>query len=142
MSETVKIVLTFFLSSTFVGFIQFLIQRNDNKHSKHEQYAEAIEELRGVMTQLASTTKEQQQIITANSKLLVGLAQDRLVFLTDKYLKRGVITLDELAILEEIYEPYHDKLNGNGRGKAGIEMCRKLPIVSDEIAIIKDKEGN
>ena len=94
------------------------------------------------MKQLAKTTIEQQKVITANSELLVGLAQDRLVYLTDKYIKRGCITLDELAVLEQIYEPYHGKLKGNGRGKAGIEMCRQLPIVSEEIVLMKDKELN
>lgn len=162
MNETFKLILTFLLSSSFVGFVQFLINRHDAKHSKYaelekmivdglqeredtgrkryEKHAEAIEELRNVMKELAKTTLEQKQVVTANSELLVGLAQDRLAFLTDRYIKRGVITLDELAILEEIYEPYHDKLGGNGRGKAGIEQCRRLPIVSEEIAIMKDKE--
>lgn len=162
MNETVKLILTFLLSSSFVGFVQFLINRHDAKHNKYaelekmiedglqeredtgrkryEKHAEAIEELRNVLKELAKTTLEQKQVVTANSELLVGLAQDRLAFLTDRYIKRGVITLDELAILEEIYEPYHDKLGGNGRGKAGIEQCRRLPIVSEEIAIMKDKE--
>ena len=82
----------------------------------------------------------QREITTASSELLVGLAQNTLVYLTDKYTSRGVITLDELAVLEEIYTPYHEKLHGNGRGKAGIEACRKLPKVSEEIARMKDKE--
>jgi hypothetical protein len=162
MNENIKTLLTVLLSGGFLTFLQFLINRHDAKHNKYaelkkmivdglqerdntgkeryEENSEAIEELRKIMKELAKTTLEQKQVVTANSELLVGLAQDRLAFLTDRYIKRGVITLDELAILEEIYEPYHDKLGGNGRGKAGIEQCRRLPIVSEEIAIMKDKE--
>ena len=161
MTEELKIVgsgLALLISS---GLIQYFINRHDNKHNevaalkqyvekgltereatgktRYEEHQTSIKELRELLTQFATNTVEQKEIINANSALLVGLAQDRLVFLTDKYIKRGVITLDELAILEEIYEPYHEKLKGNGRGKAGIEMCRKLPIVSEEIAIMKDK---
>lgn len=142
MSETVKLILTFLLSGSFVGFIQFLIQRNDNKNSKikaleqeiHEEKIErerAMNELREVMTQLAKTPAEQQKIINANSEILVALTQDRLVQLTSKYQERGAITLTEKAILTAIYEPYHDKLGGNGYGKMGYTYAMKLPVVTD-----------
>lgn len=145
MSETVKLILTFLLSGSFVGFIQFLIQRNDNKNSKikaleqeiHEEKIErerAMNELREVMTQLAKTPAEQQKIINANSEILVALTQDRLVQLTSKYQERGAITLTEKAILTAIYEPYHDKLGGNGYGKMGYTYAMKLPVVTDEEA--------
>lgn len=146
------------------GLIQFLMQRYDSKHDKYialnqkideglqerenkgreryEEHREAIDELREIMSQLASNMLEQQNILTANSQLLKGLAQDKLFYLTDKYIARGVITLDELAILEDIYTPYSsDEIKGNGRGKAGMERCRQLPVVSEEIAMMKDKEG-
>jgi thymidine kinase len=150
MSETAKIIVTFLCSSAFIGFIQFLIQRYDNRDEKYkamnskiedglkereiaskqryEEHAQSIEELRNVMKQLAENSLEQKKIINANTELLLGLAQDRLVFLTDKYIARGNITLDELAVVEQIYEPYHNKLGGNGRGKAGVEKCRELEI--------------
>lgn len=163
MNEIIKTILTVVFSSAGITFIQFLIQRQDEKSDKYkklndkiekglderenvgreryEEHKEAIEELRNIMKELAKTNIEQNKIINANSELLVGLTQDRLFHLTDKYCERGCITLDELAVLEEIYEPYHrEPLNGNGRGKAGIEACRKLPKVSEEVAMVKDKE--
>lgn len=161
-NETIKTLITFFFSSAFVGFIQFLIQRKDNKDNKYEEiktefnnglkeredasrkryeeHCQSIAELREVLTKLAASHDEYIKITKANSVLLVGLAQDRLFYLTDKYIQRGVITLDELATLEDIYRPYSsDELKGNGRGKAGMEKCRQLPIVSDEIAKMKDE---
>lgn len=113
----------------------------DELKDKNEKIEEAIEELRKVIVKLAENDEQQHEILNANSKLLVGLTQDRLIFLTDKYCERGCITLDELSVVEEIYEPYHkEPLNGNGRGKAGVEECRKLPKVSEEVAIMYDKE--
>ena len=109
---------------------------------ENKSVKEAIEELRKVVVKLAENDDEHNKFLTANSKLLIGLTQDRLVHLTEKYTNRGCITLDELSVIEEIYEPYHrEPLNGNGRGKAGVEACRKLPKVSEEIAIMKDKGG-
>lgn len=164
MNDTLQSMIPFIFSGACFTFIQFLIQRHDIKSDKYkelndkiedgleqreeigrkryEEHAEAIEELRRVMTELAKTTMEQQKIISANSNLLKGLAQDKLFYLTDKYIGRGCITLDELAVLEDIYEPYSsNEIKGNGRGKSGVEKCRQLPIVSEEIAIMKDKEA-
>lgn len=113
----------------------------DGLNDRQEKIEEAIEELRKVVVKLAENDEQHNLFLSANSRLLVGLTQDRLIHLTDKYCERGCITLDELAVIEEIYEPYHkEPLNGNGRGKAGVEMCRKLPKVSDEIAVMKDIE--
>ena len=128
-----------------------LEERDQKGRERYKENKDAIEELAKAMAKLAeaqteqaelfeSWRVEQREITTANSELLVGLAQNTLVHLTERYCNRGVITLDELAVLDEIYAPYHDKLHGNGRGKAGIEACRKLPIVSEEIARMKDKE--
>ena len=152
-SDFLGYILTFIFSGAFVGFIQYLINRNDTRNdrfktlqnefqagldlrestgkARYDEHAEAIKELRDIMTQLASTTAEQQKLLDANAALLVGLAQDKLVYLTDKCQKRGAITLKEKAILTAIYEPYHDKLNGNGHGKTGYEFAMNLPVVSD-----------
>lgn len=128
-----------------------LEDREEKGRERYEEHRDAIEELAKAMTKLAEAQArqeekfeewrlEQREISTANSELLVGLAQNTLVHLTEKYTSRGAITLDELAVLEEIYLPYHTKLHGNGRGKAGVEACRELPKVSEEIAHMKDKE--
>lgn len=162
MSEALRYLLTFLLSSGFIGFVQFLIQRNDNRNSRidqlkkeleeekdererisnerYEEYKEAMDDLRKVMAQIAETPVQQQTVINANSELLVALTQAQLVELTNKYQERGAITLTEKSILTAIYEPYHDKLGGNGYGKMGYTYAMKLPVVTDEEAHKMDLE--
>ena len=64
----------------------------------------------------------------AKTKLLVGLAHDRIIFLGMKYIERGHLTHDEYENLNDyLYEPY-DAAGGNGSAKRVMEEVRKLPI--------------
>lgn len=162
MNETIKTLLTVLLSGGFLTFLQFLINRYDKKHDKlkelrdefrkgltdrentgkerYDEHKEAIEELRKAMLTLSTSAQETQKLTSAMSELVVGLGQDKIVYLTDKYRNRGGITLKEKAGLESIYIPYHDKLKGNGYGKIGFDYCmNELPIISEEEAIQRDK---
>lgn len=162
MIEVLKVIAPTLIGCLFV-FAQYMITRHDNKDDKvkklearieevnnereevgkrrYEENTEAIEEIRAILKELAQTNAEQSKIIQANSELVVGLAQDRLVYLTKKYQLRNAITIDEQAILDAIYEPYHNKLSGNGRGKAGYEYCKSLPVIDNELALKLDSEG-
>lgn len=153
MNPVVQTLLTIVGSGAFFGFVQFMITRKDNKNDRtialekkidegldkreqtgrerFEKHASDIEELRKIMTQLADNAKVQQEYSEAVGNVLMGLAQDKIVHLTKLYSERGAITLDELAVLESLYVPYHDGLHGNGKGKAGYERCQKLPVVSE-----------
>ena len=65
---------------------------------------------------------------SAETKLLMGIAFDRLAEKCEFYLKRGYITLDEYHDLKKyLYDPYCD-LGGNGTGKKMWELVEKLPI--------------
>lgn len=65
---------------------------------------------------------------TAERKLLVGLAHDRIIFLGTKYIERGYVTMDEYENLNEyLYKPYSDA-GGNGSAKRVMEEVRKLPL--------------
>lgn len=159
--EVLKVALPTLIGCLFV-FVQFMLTRKDNRDdeikeikkrieevnnereevgfNRYQDNKEAIEEIREILKTLVEDKVEEKKIVEANSELLVGMAQDRLFYSTKKYQKRNAITLDELAILEEIYLPYHDKLKGNGRGKAGVEYCRKLPVITNELALKLDEE--
>lgn len=156
MNPIVQTLLTIVGSGAFFSFVQFMITRKDNKNDRtkalekkidegldkreqtgrerFEKHASDIEELRKIMTQLADNAKTQQEYSEAVGNVLMGLAQDKIVHLTKLYSERGAITLDELAVLESLYVPYHDGLHGNGKGKAGYERCQKLPVVSEQKA--------
>ena len=116
-------------------------EREEVGKARYVEHKEAIEEQRQILKELAENNAEQSKIIQAQSESIVGMAQDRLVYLTKKYQSRNAITIDEQAILDAIYEPYHYKLKGNGRGKAGYEYCKSLPVIDNELAMKLDSEN-
>lgn len=101
-------------SSGIMGLITFLIQRQDSKR------------------------KEKQIEDSAQSKLLLGLAHDRIMTVTDFYVRRNGITLKEKRNLEYLYNPYREA-GGNGDCKIGYEACQSLSIISDDDAEKLDK---
>lgn len=96
-------------SSGFMSLVIYLLQRHDKKKEK-ENEAES-----------------------AQTRMLFGLGHDKILYLTDKYVKRGSITLKEKRNLEFLAAPYFD-LGGNGDCKIGYDACHKLPVVSDDDA--------
>ena len=112
---TKEIILAIIGSNALFSFIQFLITRHDLKHR-------------------AQSDAEKNQ-----SDMILGIAHDKLLYLTDKIIQRGCITLKEKRNLASLYEPYR-KLGGNGDCKIGYEACEKLPIVSDQEAFELDCE--
>ena len=64
-------------------------------------------------------------------KLLIGLAHDRIIYLSLSYIERGTITQDEYENLcLFLYEPYKE-LGGNGSVKRLMEEVDKLPIIKE-----------
>lgn len=64
---------------------------------------------------------------TAERKLLVGLAHDRICELGMEYIRRGSITQDEFEnLFKYLYKPYKD-CGGNGSAERIMEQVRKLP---------------
>lgn len=64
----------------------------------------------------------------SNTRLLVGIAHDRITYLGMKYVERGSITRDEYENLNDyLYEPYA-AAGGNGSAKRVMEEVKKLPL--------------
>ena len=64
----------------------------------------------------------------AKTKMLLGLAHDRIIHLGMVYVDRGFITQDEYENLHDyLYKPY-EKLNGNGSAKRIMKEVDKIPI--------------
>lgn len=62
------------------------------------------------------------------TRMLVGLAHDRIMYLGMCYIERGNITQDEYENLRTyLYEPY-EKMGGNGSAKRIMLEVDKLPI--------------
>ena len=65
---------------------------------------------------------------SAENRLLLGLAQDRIVHLGKSYIKRGDITKDEYETLHDaLYIPYKE-MGGNGVAKRVMDEVEKLNI--------------
>ena len=65
---------------------------------------------------------------SAQTKLLIGLAHDRIEYLAANYIHRGWITAEEYDNLYRyLYLPYKEN-GGNGTGEKIMEKVDKLPI--------------
>lgn len=64
----------------------------------------------------------------AKTRLLIGLAHDRIIYLGTTYIDRGYITPDEYENLHDyLYAPYAEN-GGNGSAKRVMEQVKALPI--------------
>lgn len=64
----------------------------------------------------------------ARTKMLIGLAHDRIVYLGMQYIERGYITQDEYENLHDyLYIPY-EAMGGNGSAKKVMDEVEKLPM--------------
>lgn len=62
----------------------------------------------------------------SKSKLLLGLAHDRIIFLGTQYIERGYITKDEYENLHDyLYVPYAE-MGGNGTAKRVMAAVDRL----------------
>ena len=96
-------------SSGFVSLVLYFIQRKDRKKDKEESMK------------------------SAQTKMLLGLGHDRILYITERLVKRGAITLKEKRNLEYLWVPYAE-LGGNGDCKIGYDACQELPVVSEDAA--------
>lgn len=117
MSPEVQMVLTAVISalssSGVMSLILYFVQRRDRR-------------------------KEQEELNkSAQTRILLGLGHDKIIDLTDKFVRRGAITLKEKRNLEFLANPYFEA-GGNGDAKIGYDACQKLPVISDEDAEVQD----
>ena len=64
----------------------------------------------------------------AKSRLLLGLAHDRIIFLGSVYIERGYITKDEYENLHDyLYLPYSE-MGGNGTAKKVMQAVDRLEL--------------
>lgn len=66
--------------------------------------------------------------VSAEGKMLRGLAHDRICYLGQNYIKQGCISMEDYENLHEyLYIPY-EQLGGNGTAKRIMEEVKKLPL--------------
>jgi hypothetical protein len=66
--------------------------------------------------------------VSNETKLLKGIAHDRICYLGEHYIKQGFLTRDDYENLYEyLYVPYHE-LGGNGSAERIMMDVQKLPL--------------
>ena len=66
------------------------------------------------------------------TRMLIGLAHDRILYLGNKYIERGWVSAEEYENLYTyLYDPY-EKMGGNGSAKRIMEKVQKLPSYPNE----------
>lgn len=76
--------------------------------------------------------QRKNEIHSSQTKLLMGLAHDRIVYLGMSYLRKGCITKDEYEdLVEYLYHPYY-AMGGNGTAKRIMAEIEKLALVQAE----------
>lgn len=110
-----EVIITALTSSGFMSLILYILQKHDKRKEK---------------------LKEND---THQSRMLVALAHDKLIHLTEKYVRRGGITLKEKRNLEILYRPY-ESMGGNGDCRIGYNACLELDVISDETALKLDSD--
>lgn len=113
--DTSEIIIAIIGSNALFSFVQYLITRHDTKNRT-----------------LSDAEKNQ-------SDMILGLGHDKLLYLTDRIIARGCITMKEKRNLDSLYMPYK-KLGGNGDCKVGYDVCATLPVASEQEAFEKDCE--
>lgn len=77
----------------------------------------------------------------AMNRLLIGLAHDRIVYLSITYIERGFITQDEHENLYEfLFCPYKE-LGGNGSALRLMEQVNRLPLSKSNPHIYQKPKG-
>lgn len=66
---------------------------------------------------------------SAQTRLIAGMARDRIIFLGSSYMRRGSITRDEYEdYMHYFVEPYF-KIGGNGMAERVVDDVKKLPVM-------------
>jgi len=73
--------------------------------------------------------QKRQDKSSATTRLLLGMAHDRIVYVGKTYIHRGYLTLDEYEdFMKYLYEPYSE-FGGNGLAERIVDEVKRLPVV-------------
>lgn len=82
----------------------------------------------GFWIYLRNRTQDRDTARNANTQLLMGLAQNKILELGMKYIERGWVTKDEYQDLRQyLFEPY-TQLGGNGTAERIMHAVERLPF--------------
>lgn len=123
MSETAKEILILvgavIACGGFWTFIQFMISRHDGRKK-------AMEELKTAVGKLQDSVDTTNNNMDLQSEALMAIAQDRIVYLGEEFLRQGWINVSDHASLVRMADAYK-ALGGNSIVKDIMDEVDKLP---------------
>lgn len=119
ITEIIAIIGGVLVCGGFWTFIQFLINRNDGRKK-------AMDELKNAVGKLQDSVNTTNTNMDLQSEALMAIAQDRIVFLGEEFLKQGWINVADHASLLRMADAYK-ALGGNGIVKDIMDEVDKLP---------------
>ena len=102
----------------FWTFIQFLISRYDGKR-------EAMKELQSAVKTLQASVDDNNRNMALQSEALMSLAQDRILFLAEEYIKQGWIYTTDYKSLKRMADAYRE-MGGNDLVKTEMDLVDGL----------------
>lgn len=102
----------------FWTFIQFLISRNDGKK-------EAMKELQSAVRNLQASVDDNNHNMALQNEALMSLAQDRILFLAEAFIKQGWIYTTDYKNLKRMADAYRE-MGGNDLVKTEMDLVDGL----------------
>ncbi len=116
------------------------IEVNGKIDERERKSIERANSLKEDISSLAKVVDDLTKNISKNSETLnlvgegmKGITHDKIIYLTDHFIRRQGITTKEMSTLKALYEPYR-ALGGNGDCEAGYNACVKLSIIDEDKA--------
>lgn len=84
----------------------------------------------GLWTFISAILQRRAERKNVNTRMLLGLGHDRIIWLCEKYIAQGWISADDYENLYTyLYLPY-EEMGGNGSAKRLMDIVKTLPIRS------------
>lgn len=147
MNDLLPIILTGLLSGGVVvavveGVREWLSWRRNRKAKQEDRELEKGDVTKQLQTTVKKLEAEEKRIAEEDKKHFDSIENDiralkdgvkfilldRILYLGEKYVERGEISLEEKMLLKKMHKVYHKGLNGNGDADVIMEAIDELPL--------------
>ena len=147
MDDLLPIILTGLLSGgVFVAIVEgireYLTWRRNRKAKQEDRELEKGDVTKQLQTTVKKLEAEEKRIAEEDKKHFDSIENDiralkdgvkfilldRILYLGERYIERGEITIEEKMLLHKMHKVYHNRLNGNGDADVIMEAVDELPL--------------
>lgn len=147
MNDILPIILAGLLSGgVFVAVVEgvreWLAWKRNRKDKKEDRELEKSDITKQLQTTVKKLEDEEKRIAAEDKRHFDGIENDmsalkdgvkfilldRILYLGDRYIERGEISIEEKMLLHKMHKVYHSRLNGNGDADVMMEAVDELPL--------------